>query len=547
MARLVLWLERDLSRSLSRHSELMSVSSDQPLRFSGKWREFPFHSQTLMTMWTVIIRSDATCHRRGFFPGIRSRGCRRRHSRRRAPRTPRSLTTDPTPLSFNPHRWTTPPRVPNTKLMLAASRRVSKQGFCWLITGSPRRPLHASPRIISTSAFAAFGDDLGRRPIADEGTPSYVARDLARHVRRGIPTGEQPRVVPAKLAPSVVELPWRGYLDHPSTPAHSYHVPHDQAAAFGFGTHGAGAHTAAASRDPPPSAAHAAHPIAPVSATPTSRKKSSSSASSVSGAHDVPDAAKKKMYHFEIKGADAKKNMDRTLIKCMCHEVAAAAAERARAIFGTPSVASVVTNDDPDGVRAEYVADDFCVFSHTVMRDILDAKHAKHTFWGSTHWCGGDTLVSTAVRQMTKANVGALLVMDRVCMDVDADDVITEEELRSSPESGAIKGIISERDYLRAVAKDDIHADTKVQEIMIDFDSNPELLISVTPECSVLAAMQIMTEHRIRHIPCISAARGTRGAKMEGMITIGDVVKALISEEREEVALCHDYIQGAYS
>ena len=68
MARLVLWLERDLSRSLSRHSELMSVSSDQPLRFSGKWREFPFHSQTLMTMWTVIIRSDATCHRRGF-PG----------------------------------------------------------------------------------------------------------------------------------------------------------------------------------------------------------------------------------------------------------------------------------------------------------------------------------------------------------------------------------------------------------------------------------------------------------------------------------------------
>jgi hypothetical protein len=34
---------------------------------------------------------------------------------------------------------------------------------------------------------------------------------------------------------------------------------------------------------------------------------------------------------------------------------------------------------------------------------------------------------------------------------------------------------------------------------------------------------------------------------MEGMITIGDVVKALISEEREEVALCHDYIQGAYS
>jgi CBS domain-containing protein len=428
--------------------------------------------------------------------------------------------------------------------MLAASRRVSKQGFCWLTTGSPRRPLHASPRIISTSAFTAFGDGLGRKPIADEGTPSYVAHDLARHVRRGICAGEEVRV-PAKLATSVVELPWHGY-DHPTTPAHSHHVPHEPAA-FGFGTHAAGAHTAAGACEPTPPVAATVLSPAPVSATPTSRKKSTSSTAPGANGADVPDAKKKRMYHFEIKGADAKKNMDRTMIKCMCHEVAAAAAERARAIFGTPSVASVVTNDDPDGVRAEYVADDFCVFSHTVMRDILDAKHAKHTFWGSTHWCGGDTLVSTAVRQMTKANVGALLVMDRVSLDVDADDVITEEELRASPESGAIKGIISERDYLRAVAKDDIRANTKVQEIMIDFDSNPELLISVTPECSVLAAMQIMTEHRIRHIPCISAARGTRGAKMEGMITIGDVVKALISEERDEVALCHDYIQGAYS
>ena len=83
----------------------------------------------------------------------------------------------------------------------------------------------------------------------------------------------------------------------------------------------------------------------------------------------------------------------------------------------------------------------------------------------------------------------------------------------------------------------------------MDFERNPDRLVSVTPECSVLAAMEIMTEHRIRHIPCISpaSADGERGAKMEGMVTIGDVVKALISEEREEVALCHDYIHGAYS
>jgi CBS domain-containing protein len=214
----------------------------------------------------------------------------------------------------------------------------------------------------------------------------------------------------------------------------------------------------------------------------------------------------------------------------------------------------VVDATDPtprssESARSEYLEDDFCVFSHTVIRDILDAKHAKHTFWGSTHWCASDESVSKAVAQMTLADVGALLVMDRVSLDRDKNDVITEDELRAAPESGAIKGIVSERDYLRAVARGAITPDTRVRHIMVDFDANPDRLVSVTPECSALAAMEIMTEHRLRHIPCISpaSADGARGAKMEGIVTIGDVVKALISEEREEVALCHDYIHGAYS
>ena len=39
---------------------------------------------------------------------------------------------------------------------------------------------------------------------------------------------------------------------------------------------------------------------------------------------------------------------------------------------------------------------------------------------------------------------------------------------------------------------------------------------------------------------------GSRGAKMEGMVSIGDVVKALLSEEREEIQVCKDYINGMY-
>jgi hypothetical protein len=48
-----------------------------------------------------------------------------------------------------------------------------------------------------------------------------------------------------------------------------------------------------------------------------------------------------------------------------------------------------------------------------------------------------------------------------------------------------------------------------------------------------------------RHIPCLSTD-GEHGARMEGMVTIGDVVKALLSEEREEVQICKDYIAGMY-
>jgi CBS domain-containing protein len=254
------------------------------------------------------------------------------------------------------------------------------------------------------------------------------------------------------------------------------------------------------------------------------------------------------MYHFEVRGADAKSKVDPAMIKCMCHEVARAHARRTaeaqRRAASSSSAAAV-----PSRNRAHASdPDDFCVFSHTVMRDILEAKHSKLSFWGATHWCDASDTVTKAIRQMTEADVGALLVMNRRAMDLDDNDVIDEHELRASPESGAIKGIITERDYLRAVALGNVRWHTKVAEVMTDFESAPEKLVSVAPDTSVLAAMEIMTEQRIRHIPCIApAARdGSRGAKMEGIVTIGDVVKALLSEEREEVQVCRDYISGNF-
>lgn len=363
---------------------------------------------------------------------------------------------------------------------------------------------------------------------------SPLAREFMRHARRGIGAADEGRPGVSKRAPRIVELPTPGSVD-PQRAASTWWMHQRDTRDL------AGAHTVAAAGMNPDSE------VKPVPSTSSSVSGFSTSASET----ENPAETSEKLYHFQVKGADAKKSIDRSMIKCMCHEVAAAASERARAIFGKAQVAK---RDDPtpresDTARSHFLADDFCVFSHTVMRDILDAKHSKRPFWGSTHWCGSDELVSRIVTQMTEADVGALLVMDRVSLDRDKNDVISEDELRSAPESGAIKGIVSERDYLRAVASGRVDETTRVKDIMVDFDAHPDKLISVTPECSVLAAMEIMTEHRIRHIPCISpaAADGKRGAKMEGMVTIGDVIKALISEEREEVALCHDYIHGAYS
>ena len=151
--------------------------------------------------------------------------------------------------------------------------------------------------------------------------------------------------------------------------------------------------------------------------------------------------------------------------------------------------------------------------------------------------------------QMNSQDVGALLVMDRAVLDADGDEIVTEAEFRASPQTGAMRGIVTERDYLRAVARGAVGQNTAVGDIMTDFAAdNGAGLISASPDTSVLAAMEIMTEARIRHIPCIAppSRDGATGAVMEGMVCVGDVVKALLAEEREEVQICRDFINGVY-
>jgi CBS domain-containing protein len=122
-----------------------------------------------------------------------------------------------------------------------------------------------------------------------------------------------------------------------------------------------------------------------------------------------------------------------------------------------------------------------------------------------------DAPVLEAIRAMAAHHVGALLVM----------------------QGEALRGIVSERDYARKVIlKGRSSADTPVRDIMT------AEVITVSPETSVQICMQLMTDRRVRHLPVIE------GGRVVGMVSIGDLVKAVIAEQQQHIEQLESYIRG---
>jgi len=100
---------------------------------------------------------------------------------------------------------------------------------------------------------------------------------------------------------------------------------------------------------------------------------------------------------------------------------------------------------------------------------------------------------------------------------------------------GSLLGIVSERDYARKVIlQGSSSKETQVRDVMTTG------LVTVTPDASVDDCMKIMTYNRIRHLPVLD-----RG-ELVGIVSIGDMVKAIIADQAHTIAQLHTYIGVKY-
>jgi CBS domain-containing protein len=140
-----------------------------------------------------------------------------------------------------------------------------------------------------------------------------------------------------------------------------------------------------------------------------------------------------------------------------------------------------------------------------LVKHLLDAKGHD------TLSVGPDASVLDAIKLMAEKGIGALVVM----------------------QGDALAGIVTERDYARKVIlKDRSSHETPVRDIMT---TN---VLTASNDDNVEHCMNLMTDKRVRHLPVVE------DGKVVGIISIGDLVKAVIADQKQEIEHLEQYISG---
>lgn len=141
------------------------------------------------------------------------------------------------------------------------------------------------------------------------------------------------------------------------------------------------------------------------------------------------------------------------------------------------------------------------------IRQILQGKKINTLYSVSS-----DQTVLEALRLMADKNIGALLVVDK----------------------GKLTGIFSERDYARKVILKDRHSDdTRIAEVMT------ASVITIEQDQSIDECMVIMSDKHIRHLPVMNKG------ELIGIISISDVVTAIIRDQKTRIDSLESYISGS--
>lgn len=141
------------------------------------------------------------------------------------------------------------------------------------------------------------------------------------------------------------------------------------------------------------------------------------------------------------------------------------------------------------------------------IRQILQGKSINALFSISS-----DRTVLEALKLMAEKNIGAVLVVDK----------------------GVLTGIFSERDYARKIILADRHSDdTRIADVM-----TPNV-ITIEPEQKLEECMVIMSDKHIRHLPVMEKG------ELIGIISINDVVTAIIRDQKTRIDSLESYISGS--